>query len=260
MRLAHRLPEPHRQRAVELALDDHVVEDVAAVVDRGVAHDRHLPGVGIDLDLGDMAAVRERLRLLGGDLGVEVLGDLAALLHLLGALGKLEQRDAAVGADHLEAAVLVGDVGFGGFQRGRGDGLALRQHGVDGLDDGAAGGDRRARGDRGKAGDLVGGIAVPVPDLLGRNAEPFGDHAREHRGVALAGGLHVEHEVEAVAAGKLQRRAFQRRAAGVLQHAGDAEPAQLAAPLRLLAALLEAVDVGELRAPCRRSTGNSPES
>ena len=45
------------------------------------------------------------------------LGDLAALLHLGGARGKLEQRDAAVGADHLEAAVAVVDVGFGGFEQ-----------------------------------------------------------------------------------------------------------------------------------------------
>ena len=39
--------------------------------------------------------------------------------------------------------------------------------------------------------------------------------------------------VEVVAAGKLQRRAFERRAAGMLEHAGDAEPAQLAALERL---------------------------
>ena len=117
--LADRLPEALRERAVELALDDRVIEDVAAVVDRGVARDRHLAGVAVDLDLGDMAAVGEGLRRLGGGLGVEVFRDLAALLHLLGARRQLEQRDPPVGADHLEAAVLVGDVGFGGFEHVR---------------------------------------------------------------------------------------------------------------------------------------------
>ena len=63
--------------------------------------------------------------------------------------------------------------------------------------------------------------------------------------MALAGRLHVEHEVEGVATRKLERGTLQRRAAGMLQHAGDAEPAQLATPLRFLAPLLETVDVCE---------------
>ena len=87
---------------------------------------------------------------------------------------------------------------------------------------------------------------MAVHDLRGRDAEPLGDDAREHRGVALSGRLHVERQHEGVAAREAQRRAFERRAAGMLEHAGDAEAAQLAALKRFLAPLLEAVDVGEL--------------
>ncbi len=86
---------------------------------------------GIDLDLGDVAAVRKGLRRVGLGVGVEALGDNAALRQVLGALGDLEQRQPAVGADHLEMAVAVGDVGLGGFeQRGRGL-LALLEHQLD---------------------------------------------------------------------------------------------------------------------------------
>ena len=94
-------------------------------------------------------AVGEGQRRLGRGLGVEVFGDLAALLHLGGARGDLEQRHAAVGADDFEAAVLVGDVGLAGFQHGGGDRLALGEDGVDRLDQRMADRHRRTRADRG---------------------------------------------------------------------------------------------------------------
>ena len=59
--------------------------------------------------------------------------------------------------------------------------------------------------------------------------------AREDRLVALAGGLHVERQHGGLAARKQQRRAFQRRAAGVFEHAGKADAAKLAALGRLRA-------------------------
>ena len=110
---------------MELALDDHAVEHVAAIVDRGVGDDVHVAGVGIDLDLGDVDAVGEGQRRFGRGLGVEILRDRAALLQLGGARGKLEQRDAAVGADDAEASGFVGDVGFRRLQQHRRDALAL---------------------------------------------------------------------------------------------------------------------------------------
>ena len=212
-----------------------------------------MAGVGIDLDLGDVHAVRIGERRFGGRLGVEVFGDLAALFHFGSARGDVEQGDAAVGADDFEMAVLVDDVRLAGFQHGGGDRLALFQDGVHRLDDRMADGHRRARADRGIAGKLVRGIAVGMRNLVRRNAELLGDDARKHRGVALAGILHIERQQQRAVAGKAQLGALDRRAAGMFEQAADAEAAIFAAPLRLAAALLEAVVIGKLAAPCRGS-------
>ena len=103
----------------------------------------------------------------------------------------------------------------------------------------------RTRADRRIARDLHRRIAVPVLDLRQLDAEPFGHHRIEHGGVALPGRLDVEVEQQLVAARETDLRAFERKAAGVLQHAGDAEAAVLAALGGFTAALLEAVVVGE---------------
>ena len=68
-----------------------------------------------------------------------------------------------------------------------------------------AGAHRRARADRGKAGQPHRGVAVPVLDRRRIDAEPLGEHAREHGGMALAGRLHVEPEHQLAVAG--ERRA-----------------------------------------------------
>ena len=51
------LPGALRDAAVHLAFDDVVINDDAAVVDRHVRRDFRHPGVRIDFDFGDMAAV-----------------------------------------------------------------------------------------------------------------------------------------------------------------------------------------------------------
>src|SRR5207253_9094821 len=82
-------------------------------------------------------------------------------------------------------------------------------------------------------------------DQLRCDAEPLRQHRDEGGGVALAGRLHIEVEQEPLAAWKLELSAFEREAAGMLQHAGNAEPAILAAPARIAPALLEAVVIGQ---------------
>ncbi len=82
-------------------------------------------------------------------------------------------------------------------------------------------------------------------DQLGLDAEPLRQHRIEHGGVALAGRLHVEAQDEPLAARKVQRGRLEREAARVLEHAGNPDPAVLAALARLATALLEAVIVGE---------------
>ena len=88
--LHQRLAEALRHRAMELALDDHVVEHIAAIVDRGVGDDVHVAGGRIDLDLGDVDAVGEGQRRFGRGLGVKILRDGALLLQLRRARGKFE--------------------------------------------------------------------------------------------------------------------------------------------------------------------------
>ena len=45
--------------AMRLALHDHRIYGPADVIDGGVARERDLPGFSIDLDLGDVAAIRK---------------------------------------------------------------------------------------------------------------------------------------------------------------------------------------------------------
>src|SRR5215475_1524625 len=78
----------------------------------------------------------------------------------------------------------------------------------------------------------VSGVSVVVlmSNLVGRDAEAFGDQARKHRSVSLAGGLHIQVHGERAVFGKCQRCALERRAAGMLEHAGKPDAPITAAP------------------------------
>ncbi len=52
-------PSALRHAAMHLGNDDGVIEHVAAIADPDILHDLDLAGARIDLDLGDMTAVRE---------------------------------------------------------------------------------------------------------------------------------------------------------------------------------------------------------
>ena len=54
--LEERLADPLRQPAMDLALDDHRIDDAAEIVDGGEIDDAHRAGVAVDLDLADMGA------------------------------------------------------------------------------------------------------------------------------------------------------------------------------------------------------------
>ena len=56
---AQRLADALRDAAMHLALDDHRIDHDAEIVDRGPGHDLGVAGLGVDLDLADMAAGRE---------------------------------------------------------------------------------------------------------------------------------------------------------------------------------------------------------
>src|SRR5262249_42041055 len=90
-------------------------------------------------------------------------------------------------------------------------------------------------------------IAMAMRNLLRWNAESRPDQAREHGGVALAGALHIEPELQGAVAEEGEHRAFGRRAAGMFEHATDAEAAIFAALFRVAAAALEIGVIGKLQ-------------
>ena len=74
-----RLRDALRDAAVDLALDDHRVDDVAAVVDRDVLLQIDAAGLGVDLDHRDVRAERP------DEVGRIEVGDrFEPLLHALG--------------------------------------------------------------------------------------------------------------------------------------------------------------------------------
>src|SRR5215831_7512608 len=115
-RLADALGEP----AVHLAFDDHRVDDLAEVVDRGEVHDPDVAGVGVDLDLADMASGREGevRRVVEGVLVQPrfelVQGVVVGYIRCQRYLGK---GLLLVGALHDESAVPKLDVGLRGLHQ-----------------------------------------------------------------------------------------------------------------------------------------------
>src|SRR5690606_32269658 len=239
--LAQRLPDPLHRAALELADDDHGIDHPAHVVAGRVRDDVRDAGLGIDLDLADMAAVRPgRPAHRGRRIDVDRLARLAR--------GELEQADAAIGADDGEARVAVLDVA-GGYLESLGGELAGM---VDGLPraalDGRAAGEQRAGA---RAAEAVGavGVALDDADAVDRHAEGVdrelgiaGGDALAHR---LGGGNDLDVAVRRDAHAHVLLEGV---AAGPFEEGGEAAPAQHAAGGRLRRPFLEAVPVGERHA------------
>ena len=123
-----RLADALRDAAMHLALDDHRIDDGAEVIDRGPADDLGFPGFGIDLDLADVAAGREREvgRIVERAL-LQARLDLAGreLVRHVGVQRDFAPGDRLVGAGDGELAVLEHDVAFGGLEQCAATFLAL---------------------------------------------------------------------------------------------------------------------------------------
>ena len=98
---------------MDLALEQQRIDHRAEIVDDGVALDLHVAGIGIDLDLGDVAAVGKRF---GG--GRPCMSGVEPRLHAGRQLRWIarrrrdrEQIDAPVGADDAKLALAELDVG-----------------------------------------------------------------------------------------------------------------------------------------------------
>ena len=147
-----------------------------------------------------------------------------------------------------------------GFEQVGRDLLALRDDLVDRLHDRRAADRDRARAVGAHAEEDAPGVAVDDVHVLDRHAEPVGDDLRERGLVSLAVGVragehrHRSRGMHADLAGLEQpgARAERARDVGGRDAAGldvgrVAQPAQLAAPLGVLAARLEAGDVRDLQ-------------
>ena len=173
---------------MELALDQQRVDHVADIVDRGVADDLDLAGVGVDLDLADVAAVRIGAFAAREGAGFEQAGLGAARQprrHERGA-GDLDEAYGLIGAGDREAAGLEFDIVLAGFHHVGGDAAALGDDLLRRQDHGGAGrhGGARAEG-AGTDGDAV-GVAIDEADAIGRQSKPVSHDLAERGGVALA--------------------------------------------------------------------------
>ena len=220
-----------------------------------------LPVSGIDLDLADVAAVGiGRRRALADVLDVERLRTVRRQLHA-GAdlLRQFHDVDGAIRPGDDELAVLELDVAGRGFERVRGDLLALLDDLGRGLDDGLARIHHRARAAGAAAGQQFIAVALQDAHLLERHAELLAQHLRERRGVALA-------VVERAGADGDAAVGVERNAAHLLvgrrrhfEIAADADAAQ--APRFLLSRfrLLKPFQ-SEASSACFRIAGKSPLS
>ena len=175
-----RLTDALGDAAMNLAFDDHRVDDHPEIVHRRPALDLGHARVGVDLYLADVDAGREGE--VGGIVERSLLQAGLQILarELVGDVGL--QRDFAegqrpVGAGHAEPAVLELDVALGRFEHMGRHLLALGDHLVERLGDGrhADGAGARAVGAHAEL-HLV-GVAVDDADLIDGDAEPVARRA-----------------------------------------------------------------------------------
>src|SRR6185503_549693 len=164
--IAHLFPErlagALRHAAMDLPLDDGVVDDAADVVAAGERGKCYLAGLVVDFHLRDLRAVRprgRRWRLRGGN------ADHARRL----ACRQLAQLERAIGARDAQPTVAQLDIGDCGLQRLGCRFLALLDHLVAGCNDRGATDEGRARAD---AADAVRPIRVALNDLYLGDRDP----------------------------------------------------------------------------------------
>ncbi len=128
--LEQRLADALRDAAMDLTRRHHRIEERAEIVDRHEALDLDLAGLAVDLDLADVAAVREGLR-RGLEVSLLVEAGLHALrqrLRIARDLRKLDEADAPIGADDTERAVDEFKVARRRLEPMRGERLGLLEH------------------------------------------------------------------------------------------------------------------------------------
>jgi hypothetical protein len=69
--LTENLSQTLREASLELSRCDRLVEDTAGILNRGVVDDAYFSGLGVKLNLGYLATVRESRGRFGNQVGVE---------------------------------------------------------------------------------------------------------------------------------------------------------------------------------------------
>src|SRR5690349_790603 len=175
---------------MQLAFDDHRIDQGAEIIDAGIFDEFDKASLRIDLDFGDVAAVRvsRRARSIADVHHIERLRNVGGRLEpAVQFLRELHDRDGPIGADNDKAPAFKGDIRGPGFEHMRRELLAAFDDLCRALNNrGAAMHQRlRAAGAAANRLDLV-AIALDEFHFLDRNAELVTEHLREWRGVAHA--------------------------------------------------------------------------
>src|SRR5215831_19180209 len=174
--LAQRLTYPLNDSAVQLALNDHWIDDSADVVDGGVVDELHDPGLWVDFYFGDMSAAG-KAKVVWIVVGLFLQPRLERLERVVvrHVGGECDVREffLAVSADHRERATLKGDVLLACLQEMRSDLLALGDDFIRGPRQRGPTDDKRARPVGAHAELHLVGIPKHDVDVFERHAKLF---------------------------------------------------------------------------------------
>ena len=160
------LTEPLSDAAMDLSFDHHLVDDIAHVIDGGVADHIDLAGFGIDLDLADMAAIGKGH--LGRD---ELLGriqpaiEFCGQIHVLDAICQFKNADLPVGPLNPEPSRIELHIGCRRLEHMPGERLAFLDGRIATHRHGAARHHHGTGGDRGRARGHFQAVALDQPHL-----------------------------------------------------------------------------------------------
>ena len=249
--LHHRLAQPLGDAAMDLALQQQRVEHGAHIVDDAVIDDPDLAGVGVDLDLADMAAIGKvlhpgdiaRARFEPGfDVGRQFRRKVGGPRHL-------DELHRPVGSRHAEGAVDEFEIGLRGLQQMGGDRFRLFDDLLGRAQHGGAAERRRARAAGAAADGQRVGIAFRDPQRRRVDAERLADNLLVDRLMPLAVADRADEKRRSARGVEAQQRALLARRAGALDGVGNPDAAQPASRPGCLAPPLEPAMAGEFERP-----------